>query len=126
MPVLLERARGPGESFAGTIRRLPFVSGGGSGEISGDDESVRISLSAPAATLNLEPDDRVRATVVLAESADTLWLPPPAIRAFGGRHFVIVQVGEQQQRVDVTLGIEGDGRVEVRSGLEAGQQVVGP
>lgn len=126
MPVLLEPARGPGSAFTGTVRRLPYAAGGGSVELGGSDDAVRISLAAPAAEVDLAPGDRVRATVVLAESADTLWLPPQAIRSFGGRNFVIVQEGEGQQRVDVSLGIQGDGRVEVLSGLSAGQRVVGP
>lgn len=126
MPVELEPARGPGPATTGIIHRLPYEAGGGSTAVASADESVRIALQEPAAGLGLSPGDRVRGTVVLAESDDTLWLPPQAIRAFEGRHFVIVQEGEGQQRVDVTLGIQGDGRVEIRAGLVAGQQVVGP
>lgn len=126
MPVLLEPTRAPGVSFAGVVRQLPYEASGGSTEAVGADETLRITLEVSVAELGLEAGDRVRGTIVLAESEDTLWLPPQAIRAFEGRHFVIVQDGNRQQRVDITLGIQGDGRVEVLSGLASGQEVVGP
>ena len=54
-----------------------------------------------------------------------LWLPPQAIRTFEGRRFVVVQDGDAQLRVDVTIGIESDDRVEIEEGLTEGQTVIG-
>ena len=68
----------------------------------------------------------MRVTVVLEQKDDVLWLPPQAIRTFEGRKFVVVQADGYQQRVDVTIGIEGDDRVEIEDGLEEGQTVVSP
>ena len=54
-----------------------------------------------------------------------------AARAMAASRFVsasriaVVQNGEMQQRVDVTLGIAGEDRVEIVSGVEAGQIIVG-
>jgi multidrug efflux pump subunit AcrA (membrane-fusion protein) len=55
-----------------------------------------------------------------------LWLPPQAIRRFDGRTFAVVQDGQAQRRVDIELGLEGDDRVEIVSGLTAGEIVVAP
>ena len=55
-----------------------------------------------------------------------LWLPQSAIRQFSGRNFIVVQNEGVQQRVDVRLGLEGDGRVEILEGAEEGQTVIGP
>ena len=63
---------------------------------------------------------------VLERKEDVLWLPPAAIRTFEGRKFVVIQEGAIQRRVDVTVGIESDDRVEIVSGVEEGDVVVGP
>jgi multidrug efflux pump subunit AcrA (membrane-fusion protein) len=116
----------PDHSWAGTIRRLPYPHGtGGSGENPANgDNSTRISLEGDVSELRL--GDLVRVTVVLEEKDDALWLPPDAIRTFQGRTFVTVQDGERQRRTDVELGIEGQGRVEILTGLEQGQVIVAP
>jgi len=67
----------------------------------------------------------VRVTVVIERKADVLWLPPAAIRTFGGRKFVVIQDGAAQRRMDVTVGSESEERVEIKSGVEEGQIVVG-
>ena len=67
----------------------------------------------------------MRVTVVIERKADVLWLPPAAIRTFGGRKFVVIQDGAAQRRMDVTVGSESEERVEIKSGVEEGQIVVG-
>ena len=52
-------------------------------------------------------------TVVIEERDDVLWLPQSAIRQFSGRNFIVVRNEGLQQRVDVRLGLEGDGKVEI-------------
>ena len=37
-----------------------------------------------------------------------------------------VQEDGGERRVDVTLGVEGNGRIEIVSGVEAGDVVIGP
>ena len=110
------------QPFAGTIRQLPY---GWGGDVEETDRSVRITPGPGAPPLVL--DQLVRATVVLEQKPDALWLPPAAIQTFRGRTFVFVQQADDtQRRVDVVTGIETDERVEIVSGLEAGQTVVLP
>jgi multidrug efflux pump subunit AcrA (membrane-fusion protein) len=119
----------PGQELRGIIRRLPYPYGGGGGAeaLAGADKSTRISvdLTGLPSEMKLEMGNLVKATVILERRADVLWLPPAAIRTFGGRKFVIVQEDGRQRRVDVTPGIESQERVEIESGLEEGQVVVG-
>ena len=129
MPVALTRSSRPGETIEGVIRRLPYPYGSAPAPDEAGGESVsgaRIALRRPAEALGLSLGDRLRATVVLQVSEDTLWLPAQAVRTFDGRRFVVVQEGDVQQRVDVRLGLAEEGRVEVVEGLSEGQQVVGP
>jgi multidrug efflux pump subunit AcrA (membrane-fusion protein) len=115
----------PGQTWYGTVRRLPYPygSGGGTGGLEDVDMSTRISMEGDLSDLEL--GDLARVTIVLEEKDDVLWLPPEAIRTFQGREFVILQDVDRQRRVDVEIGIEGEDRVEILEGLEEGQLVVG-
>ncbi|MBK8899570.1 MAG: HlyD family efflux transporter periplasmic adaptor subunit [Anaerolineaceae bacterium] len=122
MTVEIEPAGAPGEPLAGTITRLPAPFGSGGGE----EDDTRLQFDDATAAFNrYEPGDRVRITTIVTERTDVLWLPPAAIRDFNGRKFVVVQTDGVEQRVDVSLGIEGNGRVEIVDGLNEGQIIVG-
>jgi multidrug efflux pump subunit AcrA (membrane-fusion protein) len=118
----------PGAQFTGFIRRLPFPFGslGENLEILEGDNSARIAFDDPAAANSFELGDRLRVNVLVERRENALWLPPAALRNFSGRDFVIVQDGAGQRRIDVVLGVEGAGRVEIVSGLEEGAVVVAP
>jgi RND family efflux transporter MFP subunit len=127
MPVTGAFFAKPGESFSGAIRRLPYPYGGGTGgsTIDEQDKTTRVSLEIPD-TANLVLGDLIRITVIIAKKANTLWIPPQAVRNFEGREFVLVQDGEVQRRTDVKIGLTGEDRVEILEGLTEGQTVIGP
>ena len=128
MPLTAELTNRPGEIVEGLIRLLPYPYGGG-GSIAGvqdEDESARIALAKNFEELGLDMGDRVRITVELERSEDTLWLPPQAIRTFEGRNFVVVQESGGQRRVDVTIGIRSAERIEILNGVTEGQVVIAP
>ncbi len=127
MPVTGAFISKPGESFNGSIRRLPYPYGGGTGSsaVEEQDKTTRINLDIPD-TVEFELGDLIRITVIIAKQENALWLPPQAIRNFEGRRFVLVQDGEVQRRTDVKVGLTGEERVEIVEGLEEGQTVIGP
>ncbi len=112
----------PEEAFGGSVSQLPYPYGGGTTDASDDDPSVHIAIEEG---VELTPGELATVVIVLEEKGNVLWLPPAAIRTFQGRDFVVVQIDEGQQRVDVLLGIETDERVEIVQGLEEGQVIVG-
>lgn len=122
--VLISR---PGEILSGEIRRLPYPygSGGGGTTVEELDKSTRLTLNAVAEEAGFKMGDLVRVTAELEYKESVLWLVPQAIRVFDGRRFVVVQDGDVQRRVDVTVGIQTDERVEIEEGLEEGQTIVG-
>lgn len=111
----------PGREFTGAIVRLPYPYGDGSSQDA--DRSVRVSVQAD---VPIQRGALATVRIVLRQADDTLWLPPPAIRTFQGRAFVVVQEGDAQRRVQVTTGITTEERVEISDGLSEGQLVVGP
>jgi len=127
LPATISDASGRGETLAGTVARLPYPYGsGGAEEAEEGDKTVHFAFDDQAAAqAAFELGDRVTIVAVTETHEDVLWLPPAAVREFGGRRFVVVDDGGVQQRVDVELGIQGDGRLEILGGLSEGQIVVG-
>ena len=127
MPAQVVLVSRPGEILPGTVRQLPYPygSGGRGQEVEDMDKSTRFTLETSALEAGFNLGDLVRITVELERKADVLWLPPQALRVFDGRRFAVVQDGEAQRRVDVTVGIQTQERVEIETGLEEGQVVVG-
>ncbi len=106
----------------GTIRQLPSPYGTGAS----DESVIHVVLDSPPSANTYQAGDNVTVTVLLASKESALWLPPDAIRSAGGRTFVIINSESGPQRVDVELGLQTRDRVEIVSGLEEGQVVVGP
>ncbi len=129
MEVVAELVNRPGRELQGVIRRLPYPYGSTKPAEGVDDEdkSVRLTLyDADQEELDYDVGDRLRITVELERSENTLWLPPQAVRTFEGRTFVVVQEEGGQRRVDVRLGIRADDRLEILDPLEEGQVVIAP
>lgn len=126
MPVMIALANQPGDAYPATVARLPYPFGSGGGaNIEETDTTTRFTFDNPEDASSFDLGERVSVNVVIEAKPDTLLLPEAAIRDFNGRKFVIVQNDGVQQRVDVTLGISGDGVVEILDGLTEGQVVVG-
>ena len=116
------RAR-PEDDLNGSVRQLPYPYGGGSAGAGDEDKSARISLDS--ASVDLDLGELATVIIVLEQKDDVLWLPPAAVRTFQGRTFVVIQESDRQVRVDVSLGIESEERVEIMTGVEEGDAIVG-
>jgi multidrug efflux pump subunit AcrA (membrane-fusion protein) len=120
--VLIRLTSQQGKEVTGSVRLLPDTSTGTSG--SQKDPSARIVPDPETATLTL--NEAVTVIIDIETRADVLWLPPAALRSFQGRDFVLVVEDGVQRRLDVRLGLKSADRIEIVSGLEEGQVVVGP
>lgn len=111
----------PSQVFNGVIRRIPAPTTNAT--LIQEDRTTRITLTDKGVTP--EMGALVRVTCVLEQKDQALWIPPDALRTFQGKEFVLVQDGDSQLRVPVKVGIRTDDRLEILSGLTAGQIVVG-
>ncbi|MGQ9629733.1 MAG: efflux RND transporter periplasmic adaptor subunit [bacterium] len=121
---MIELVDHPGQVFKGQVRRLPYGGQSGTEFLENADRSTRIQFDPPK-SLALEVGDLARATIVLEEKKDVLYLPPEAVRVYQGRRFIVVQDGDRRRRVDVKLGLQGEDRVEIEEGAKEGQIVIG-
>ena len=111
----------PTLQWSGKVRQLPSPYGIGSA----DDKNVYIVLDQIPSTGDLKSGDTVTILVQLANKTGILWLPPAAIREVGGRTFVIVNGTNGPKRIDIEVGLQTADKVEIISGLEEGQVVIG-
>lgn len=86
------------------------------------DQTTRIAADFE----NLADGQLIQAYMPLQIRENVLWLPPAAIRTFQNRTFVVLETSDGQRSVDVELGLQTDDRVEIISGVSAGDVVVGP
>jgi HlyD family secretion protein len=86
---------------------------------------VEVKLRVADAPAYLRQDMTVSVDIEIERHANALALPADAVRDLGAAKPWVLEVnGSRTRRQDVTLGLRGEGWVEVRSGLEAGDLVV--
>jgi Cu(I)/Ag(I) efflux system membrane fusion protein len=108
----------PGEQFDG---RVDFVYPG----VNPETRTVRARLSVPNPALKLKPGMLAEVTIFGGPKREVVLVPTEAVIRTGTRSLVIVSDGPGKFRaVPVELGMEGSGKTEVVSGLQAGEQVV--
>ena len=122
MPVTVTPDANPDVKLTGTVRQLPSPYGTGPS----DEGAIHVVLDQAPSASTYQAGDKVTTWVQLASKEDVLWLPPDAIRKAGGRTFVIINSESGPKRVDIEIGLQTRDMVEIVSGLEEGQAVVGP
>jgi membrane fusion protein, heavy metal efflux system len=117
-PVDVRVAAYPSERFPGTITWV-------SDTVNPKTRRVTVRCALPNPTGRLKPD--MYATVSLGEGEPhaAVTVPSGAVQDIDGKPVVFVENGTGRfARRDVTVGAEREGRVEVQTGLQAGERVV--
>jgi multidrug efflux pump subunit AcrA (membrane-fusion protein) len=109
--------------FAAQVGAMPVRSLGAGVQVQSIGQSIRLELPPDAPKMSI--GDNVDITVIGALHADTLFLPPAAVRRFMGRTFVVLREENRERRVDISVGIENNTQIEVLSGLNDGDVVIG-
>lgn len=113
----------PGVSWKGTVERLPArVTTEGTRSVG------QVDCAIDNADGRLLPNVNVNVEIITSERPDTLIVPREAVfhesrqmGQKGDRHFVFVVEGNRLRRREVTIGISNATRIEIRSGLQAGE-----
>ena len=122
MPVTITPDAATDVKLDGKIRQLPSPYGTGAS----DEGAIHVTLDSSSSAGTYQSGDKVTVIVQLAHKEGALWLPPDSIRSAGGRTFVIINSDSGPKRVDIEIGLQTRDMVEILSGLEEGQIVVGP
>jgi RND family efflux transporter MFP subunit len=110
----------PGRVYAGTVREiLPLAEG------LSRSTRVRIALRLPDQRVDELPVGAfARATLPVARRSGVLTIPNEAVLSEAGVDYVFRIVEGRAKRTNIELGIRDGGRVQITSGLRAGDQIV--
>ncbi len=89
--------------------------------------SIEVRLRVPQAPAKWKPDMTVSVDLTVASKTGALTVPSVTVRGASAvqPRVLVVQDGRVAER-DVTLGLRGDGTLEITSGLEEGADVIVP
>jgi Cu(I)/Ag(I) efflux system membrane fusion protein/cobalt-zinc-cadmium efflux system membrane fusion protein len=94
-------------------------------EVTEKTRTVAVTLEIPNPRSRLKVGMWANVEFQTALARDVVLVPSQSVLRTGERNVVVVALGDGRfEPRDVQLGAEGDGRVTVRSGLEAGTEVV--
>lgn len=96
------------------VRRLPTSA-------QDADQTTRVAASLD----NIPSSQLIEIEMPLQVRQNVLWLPPAAVRTFQNRTFVVLQTPDGPRRADVQIGLQTDERVEIISGVNEGDVVIG-
>ena len=109
--------------FTAMVTALPVAMSGAGNQPSG---SLALHVDLPPNAPPMANGDPIDIQIEAERHENTLFLPPAGVRRFAGRAFVVMQDGDKQRRVDVTLGLENSTQVEILGGLREGDIVIAP
>jgi membrane fusion protein, multidrug efflux system len=116
-PILLSFDSMPGKTFTATLKAVDAQV-----DANGRSLLLRGELANPGGALRTGMFARAR--VLLRENPEAMLIPEEAITPVGADVFVYRIDGGKAMRTKIQTGIRRDGKVEVTSGLQPGDQVV--
>jgi cobalt-zinc-cadmium efflux system membrane fusion protein len=107
----------PGASFSGRVILVSSV-------VDPDTRSVKVRTEVPNPDGRLKPDMFANVEIITDLHRTAISIPQSAVLNDGGKSVVFVADGSGYKKQVVTAGIEGNDRVEIIDGLQAGDKVV--
>lgn len=112
----------PGSELAGTV-----ISVAPSSTVTAGAISYLVTVGLDTTTSGLADGQTARATVITQHRANVLTVPNAAVHQQGSTSTVVLLNDDAStQTVPVEVGVVGDSKTEVRSGVSEGQRVVLP
>jgi cobalt-zinc-cadmium efflux system membrane fusion protein len=107
----------PGATFSGRVILISSV-------VDAETRSVKVRTEVPNPDDRLKPDMFANVQIITDLHRTAISIPQSAVLDDGGKSVVFVAEGGGYAKRGVNLGIQGDGRVEIIEGLQAGDKVV--
>ena len=107
----------PGETFSGKVILISTV-------VEPETRTVKVRTEVPNSDGRLKPDMFANVQIITDLHRTAISIPQAAVLDDEGKPVVFVSEASGYQKRPVVVGIQGDGRVEITEGLQAGDKVV--
>jgi membrane fusion protein, heavy metal efflux system len=107
----------PGTSFIGTVILVNSV-------VDPDTRTVKVRTEVPNPDGRLKPEMFANVSIITDQNRAAISIPQSALLNDEGKSIVFVADSSGYKKRQVTTGIQGDDRVEIIEGLQAGDKVV--
>ena len=107
----------PGVNFSGKVILISSV-------VDPETRTVKVRTEVPNSDGRLKPDMFANVRIITDLHRTAISIPQAAVLDDRGKSIVFVNEADGYQKRPVTVGIQGDGRVEIIEGLQAGDKVV--
>ena len=107
----------PGVNFSGRVILVSSV-------VDPETRTVKVRTEVPNADGRLKPDMFANVQIITDLHRTAISIPQAAVLDDGGKTVVFIAEGNGYAKREVHEGIQGDGRVEIIEGLQAGDKVV--
>ncbi|HEV7745420.1 MAG TPA: efflux RND transporter periplasmic adaptor subunit [Pyrinomonadaceae bacterium] len=107
----------PGVSFSGSVILISSV-------VDPEGRSVKVRTELSNSDGRLKPDMFANVQIITDLHRTAISIPEAAVLDDGGKSVVFIAAGNGYAKREVHAGIEGNGRVEIIEGLQAGDKVV--
>ena len=107
----------PGSTFSGRVILVSSV-------VDPETRSVKVRTEVPNPDARLKPDMFANVQIITDLHRTAISIPQAAVLDDGGKTVVFVSEGSGYVKRGVNVGIQGNGRVEIIEGLQAGDKVV--
>jgi cobalt-zinc-cadmium efflux system membrane fusion protein len=107
----------PGANFSGRVILVSSV-------VDPETRSVKVRTEVPNRDSRLKPDMFANVQIITDLHSTAISIPQSAVLDDGGKTVVFVKEGSGYAKRAVNAGLQGNGRVEIIEGLQAGEKVV--
>lgn len=116
-PVNVSVTAFPGTVFTGKVILVSTV-------MDPETRSLKVRTEVPNRDARLKPDMFANVEIITDVNRTSISIPQTALLNDGGQSVVFVAAGSGFEKRTVTTGIQSDDRIEITSGLKAGDKVV--
>jgi HlyD family secretion protein len=114
----------PGQAFPGKVTRISPVASSAHAWINPEIKVYETDVALDEVPEGLTPGMTATAEIVVAQLEDVLQVPVEAVTTYGGERVCVVLTAAGPQVRPVETGFFTEKQVEIRSGLELGEQVL--
>jgi multidrug efflux pump subunit AcrA (membrane-fusion protein) len=121
MPV---QARINGKTYDGKVVQTPLTAPPNDNKAIQDKNNKSVIIDVKGLPSDVTIGSQADITIVTEQRDDVLVIPRAGLRNYMGRDYVQVIDGESRKEIDVEKGIVGATEVEIRNGLNEGQDII--